>query len=118
MTTNDNAVPDDLVPADVLASTSPVAIFSLAELKPGKDADELRKALASMISATREEKGHVQYTVHTNLHQPGVYAFYECWSTGADLAQHMRNPALQPYHAALFENLEMTTLEWLRPFDA
>ncbi|GAA0391418.1 putative quinol monooxygenase [Micromonospora gifhornensis] len=115
MASNDQTHPDDLVPAEVRTSTSPVAIFSLAALKPGSSESDMRQTLKSMTAATREEQGCRQYSVHTSIQEPGIYAFYECWSTGADLLAHMKNPALQTYHAQMFGNLEMKTLEFLRP---
>ncbi|MET8368304.1 putative quinol monooxygenase [Micromonospora profundi] len=117
MASNEQVLPDDLVPAEVLASTSPIAISSLARLKPGKSDDDMQKAFKEMMSAAREEEGCEQYTIHANLYQPGIYAFYERWSSGADLLRHMRNPSLQTYHGQFFENLDVE-IEWLRPLEA
>ncbi|MFF0175438.1 putative quinol monooxygenase [Micromonospora profundi] len=117
MTSNEHVLPDDLVPAEALASTSPIAISSLARLKPGKSDDEMQKAFTAMMSAAREEEGCEQYAIHATLGQPGVYAFYERWSSGADLLRHMQNPSLRTYHGQFFKNLDVE-IEWLRPLDA
>ncbi|WP_432835483.1 putative quinol monooxygenase [Dactylosporangium sp. CA-092794] len=118
MSTPDDNVPDGLLPADMLASTTPVAVYGYARAKPGKE-DEFERLVRSIIPSIRAEWGYEQYTVHTSKDEPGAFAFYERWTSGADLLRHVRQPFMQDYFgrlpALLATDLEAT---WIWPLDA
>ncbi len=115
MSTHDNTVPDGLVPSDVLNSTTPVAVYGFARAKAGKE-EALARLIRSIVPAVRAEQGYEQYSVHTTPAQPGAFAFYERWSTGADIARHLQQPFMQTYFGALPELVEGDLeAEWLRP---
>lgn len=118
MSTTEDTVPDGLLPADVLASTTPVAVYGYARATPGRE-QEMADLIKSIIPLVREEQGYEQYSVHTTDAEPGAFAFYERWSTGADLLRHVRQPFMQDYFGKL-PALVSTDLEatWLRPLDA
>ncbi|CCQ14459.1 Uncharacterized conserved protein [Rhodococcus sp. AW25M09] len=118
MSTPENTVPDGLVPADVLASTTPVAVYGFARAKAGKE-QELANLIRSIIPEVRAEQGYEQYSVHNATQQPGAFAFYERWSTGADIARHLQQPFMQIYFGALPDLVEGDLeAEWLWPLSA
>jgi quinol monooxygenase YgiN len=118
MSTTEDTVPDGLLPADVLASSTAVAVYGFARAEPGKER-ELEDAIRAIIPAVRAEQGYEQYSVHTTKEQPGAFAFYERWSSGADLARHVQQPHMQEYFGKLGDlvagDLEA---EWLWPLSS
>ncbi|MDQ0744756.1 quinol monooxygenase YgiN [Clavibacter sp. B3I6] len=115
MSTTDDTVPDGLMPADVLASITPVAVYGFARAQAGKER-ELEDAIRAIIPAVRAEQGYEQYTVHTAKEQPGAFAFYERWSSGADIARHVQQPHMQDYFGKLADLVEGDLeAEWLWP---
>lgn len=115
MSTPDDTVPDGLMPADVLASTTPVAVYGFARAKAGKKR-ELEDAIRAIIPAVRAERGYEQYAVHTSEERPGSFAFYERWSSGQDIARHVQQPHMQDYFGKLGDLVEGDLeAEWLRP---
>ncbi|MGS2643843.1 antibiotic biosynthesis monooxygenase [Streptosporangium sp. LJ11] len=118
MSNTDGAVPEGLVPAEVLASTGPVAVHAVGRAKPGKD-KEFEELIKSVVPLIRAEQGCEQYVVHTSDEEPGVYAIYERFSSGADMVRHMRQPFVQEYFGQAGRLLEgRLEAKWLRPLDA
>lgn len=115
MSTTEDTVPDGLMPADVLASTTPVAVYGFARAKAGK-ADELEAAIRAIIPTVRAEQGYEQYSVHTTKEQPGAFAFYERWSSGADIARHVQQPHMQDYFGKIADLVDGDLeADWLWP---
>lgn len=117
MSDGNDGVPDGLVPAEALASTTAVAVFGLGRVRPGKD-KELETLVASILPLARAEQGCEQYLVHAKRDEPGVYAFYERWANGEDLLRHVQQPFVQEYFVALFGLLEPGfETKWLWPLE-
>jgi quinol monooxygenase YgiN len=115
MSTPEDTVPDGLMPADVLASTTPVAVYGFARARTGKE-KALDDAIRAIIPTVRAEQGYEQYAVHTSKEQPGAFAFYERWSSGADIARHVQQPHMQDYFGKLADLVEGDLeAEWLWP---
>lgn len=93
MSTDDTA-PDGLIPAAILASDTPVAVYGYARAKAGGDGRMLGETQA-IIGLTRKEDGCEQYVVHTTPDQPGAFAFYERWSSGGHLLAHVSQPFMR-----------------------
>ncbi|MER6651933.1 putative quinol monooxygenase [Streptomyces sp. NPDC000971] len=114
MSTDDTA-PDGLIPAAVLASDTPIAVYGYARAKAGEE-DRLLDEIQAIIGLTRKEDGCEQYTVHTTPDQPGAFAFYERWSSGAHLLAHVSQPFMQTYFAAITGLVEgELEAHWLHP---
>ncbi|MGO2751049.1 MAG: putative quinol monooxygenase [Pseudoclavibacter sp.] len=96
---------NSVIPADVAASPSPVALFGYAHPRPGREA-ELEATLRSFLTPTRAEAGALAYEVHAVPDAPGVMAFYEHWASGLALAEHLRLPQMQGFLATRMELLE------------
>ncbi|GAB7192108.1 hypothetical protein NUM3379_28170 [Kineococcus sp. NUM-3379] len=116
--TTADAVPDGLIPAHVLASTTPVAVYGYARAKAGREQDLLEQ-IRAIIGPTRAEAGYEQYEVHTTAEDPRAFAFYERWSSGAHLLAHVSQPFMQSYFAAIGELVEGDLeAHWLTPVPA
>ncbi|MFJ9349312.1 putative quinol monooxygenase [Streptomyces sp. NPDC101237] len=111
----ENTVTDGLIPADILASATPVAVYGYARARAGEES-RLLGEIQAVIGPTREEAGCEQYVVHTAPDEPGAFAFYERWSSGAHLLAHVSQPFMQKYFAAIADLVD-TELEahWLNP---
>ncbi|MEU0136972.1 putative quinol monooxygenase [Streptomyces sp. NPDC006296] len=111
----DDTTPDGLVPAAVLASATPVAVYGYARARAGEESRMLG-AIEAIIGLTRAEDGCEQYVVHTTPDQPGAFAFYERWSSGAHLLAHLSQPFMQTYFAAVADLVEgELEAHWLHP---
>jgi quinol monooxygenase YgiN len=118
MSTTEDTVPDGLMPADVLASRNPVAVYGFARAKAGK-AEELEAAIREIIPTVRAEEGYEQYSVHTSKEQPGAFAFYERWSSGPDIAGHVQQPHMQDYFGKIADLVDgELQAEWLWPLSS
>jgi quinol monooxygenase YgiN len=118
MSKPEDTVPDGLMPADVLASITPVAVYGFARAKAGK-AQELEAAIQEIIPLVRAEEGYEQYSVHTTTEQPGAFAFYERWSSGPDIARHVQQPHMQDYFGKIAGLVDGDLeAEWLWPLSS
>ncbi|MEU8381152.1 putative quinol monooxygenase [Streptosporangium sp. NPDC048865] len=118
MSDTGDAVPEGLVPAEVLASTGPVAVHAVGRVKPGRD-KEFEELIKSVLPLIREEQGCEQYVVHTDGGEPGVYLIYERFSSGADMVRHLTQPFMRAYFEEAGRLLEgRLEAKWLRPLDA
>jgi quinol monooxygenase YgiN len=118
MSTTEDTVPDGLMPADVLASSTPVAVYGFARAQAGK-AEELEAAIREIIPVVRTEEGFEQYAVHTTKEQPGAFAFYERWSSGPDIARHVQQPHMQNYFSKIAGLVDGDLeAEWLWPLSS
>lgn len=105
------------MPADVLASPTPVAVYGFARAKAGKE-QELEDLIKSIIPLVRAEAGYEQYWVHTTKKEPGAFAFYERWSSGADILRHVQQPFMQDYFGKLSDLVEGDLeADWIWPLD-
>ncbi|MEM7668867.1 MAG: putative quinol monooxygenase, partial [Pseudomonadota bacterium] len=66
---------------------------------PGKE-DLVRSELEKLVPITRAEAGCLQYDLHVDTSEPGVFAFYENWETRELWRTHMNAPHLAAYMAA------------------
>ena len=63
----------------------------------GKDGLEetVLKELSALLAPTRCETGCIQYDLHRETDDPGVFVFYEIWKSRQDLDEHLEKPYLQ-----------------------
>jgi quinol monooxygenase YgiN len=115
MNNADDVVTDELVPHDVQASTSPVAVFAVGRARTGKEKD-FEKLLDKVVPLIRQEPGCEQYVVHASREEPGVYSIYERFRSGADLLRHLQEPFVQAYLGAAAELLDgRLEARWMTP---
>ena len=116
MTTD--TVPDGLIPADILAATTPVAVYGLARIRPGAE-QRFLDLVTSIIPRVRAEAGYEQYEVHAAKDETGAFAFYERWISGTALLAHVQQPFMQEYFAQLPDLLAADLkAHWLIPVAA
>jgi quinol monooxygenase YgiN len=118
MSDTEDAVTNELVPAEVLGSNHPVAVFAVSRVKPGKE-EEFEELVKSVVTLVRGEPGCEQYVVHRRSGEPGAYVVYERYATGADLVKHFEMPFVQDFFARAGELVEgPPETTWLRPVEA
>jgi quinol monooxygenase YgiN len=71
-------------------------ITTIARLKakPGAES-QLEDVLKSLIEPTRAESGCIDYTMHRDVEEPGVYYFYDNWRSQEDLDAHFEMPHMK-----------------------
>ena len=70
---------------------SQLTIVATIQAKLGKE-DEVRSELQRLVAPTRGEQGCVQYDLHESNTQPGLFLFYENWTSLKDLEHHLQSP--------------------------
>jgi len=66
---------------------------------PGKET-LVRTELDKLIEITRAEAGCLQYDLHVDTTNPGLFVFYENWETRDLWQTHMNTPHLAAYMEA------------------
>ncbi|MBA4025492.1 MAG: antibiotic biosynthesis monooxygenase [Gordonia sp.] len=107
----------DLVPAELLASDSPVAFFGYAHAKQGLHQALLERMLA-LGEPSRREPGILAYEIHQDSSRPDAIAFYELYANGAAVRDHLEQPYMQEFFAdrmsLLESDFEMSVLNPVR----
>lgn len=104
----------ELVPASVLTSENPVAVYGTIRIRPDRIGD-YHELVTTIIPLVQAEDGCRQYLVHTT-DESGEYAFYEHWSSGAALAAHLEQPFMADYFGRMPELLAGGfETRWLTP---
>ena len=65
-------------------SSKPITVIATFQANPGKEA-ELQKALASLVTPTRQEAGCINYDLHVSAEYPSRFLFHETWTSRAHL---------------------------------
>ena len=81
-------------------NSKPITVVATFQAKTGK-AEELKKALLSLVAPTRKEAGCVLYELHQLPDAPDKFLFYETWTSKTHLEAHLQSPHIQ----ALFPRL-------------
>ena len=78
-----------------------MALTILAQITaaPGKE-DLVRTELEKLVPITRAEAGCIQYDLHVDNENPGVFVFYETWESRELWQDHMKAPHLAAYMQA------------------
>ncbi len=66
---------------------------------PGHE-DRLRGSLEKLVAPTRAEAGCIQYDLHVDNENPGLFLFFEIWETRALWQAHMQADHLKAHAAA------------------
>jgi quinol monooxygenase YgiN len=73
----------------------------VARIEANADKIELVKAeLLRLVDPTLEEEGCIQYDLHQDNENPGVFVFYENWESRELWQKHMNNTHLAEYMKA------------------
>jgi quinol monooxygenase YgiN len=82
-----------------------LVIIATVEAKAGKE-QQLGEILKKFVAPTRSEAGCIQYDVHVDLENPGVFIFYERWVDQAALDLHFKMPYIIEGFEAMAEITE------------
>ena len=75
-------------------SAKTITVVATFQAKPGK-AEELKRALISLVAPTRKEAGCINYDLHQSPDDPGKFLFHENWTSKAALDAHLKMPHIQ-----------------------
>ena len=70
---------------------SSVTVIARLKAKPGLES-KVRKELEYMVEETQKEPGCINYDLHINMEDPGVFLFHENWQSKEALESHMQTP--------------------------
>jgi quinol monooxygenase YgiN len=79
-------------------------------------ANALKTALTTMVKASQQETGCLQYDLHESIATPGVFLIYETWESKAAHALHDRSWHIKKWRtqeASLIE--EKPTVSFWKP---
>lgn len=74
----------------------PLTIVARITAHPGKET-LVRAELEKLVPITRAEDGCLQYDLHVDTSNPGVFLFYENWQSRDLWQTHMNAPHLAAY---------------------
>ncbi|MCX2730605.1 putative quinol monooxygenase [Saccharopolyspora sp. NFXS83] len=86
--------------------------------KPGKEA-ELKAFIAGTVTASRADRGNIDYEPHEVEGQPGTFIVFERWDTREAFEGHLKAPRRQELAPQLMELLDGAAddgVRFLRPF--
>jgi quinol monooxygenase YgiN len=89
-------------------------VVALIKAKAGKE-KELEAMLRSLVAPTRAEAGCVQYDLHVDKAQPGLYVFVERWESESHLKTHLKSSHIQSGMARRAELIETLDIRRLQP---
>ena len=77
------------------------ALTIVARIEAKKDKIELvRSELLKLVEPTRKEQGCMQYDLHQDNDNPGIFIYYENWESRELWQAHMNNDHLKAYMEA------------------
>ncbi|MER5930837.1 putative quinol monooxygenase [Streptomyces sp. NPDC002054] len=83
----------------------PFTLVGTARPRPERAA-ELKQLLLSFVEPTRRESGCLEYHVHEDRDEPGLFVFYEAWRSRADLDAHLALPHIRDFQERRMDYLE------------
>lgn len=72
----------------------PLTVVATIKAKPGRE-DAVRAELRKLVPPTRDEQGCIQYDLHESTSEPGLFLFYENWTSREDLERHLRSAHIE-----------------------
>jgi len=82
-----------------------LTIVARIRAKKGQE-DRAKEALRGMLAPTRAESGCINYDLHQSVDDPGLFVFYENWTTAAHLDAHLKTAHFQGFLKVAPEILE------------
>lgn len=73
--------------------------------------EEVKAALHQIIEPSREEKGNLQYDLHTESEQKGSFVFFERWASDEALEKHNKTEHFKQLVKALMANWKVWRLK-------
>lgn len=76
-----------------------LTIIAKWKAKPGAE-NELDERLRSLVAPTLAEEGCINYDLHRSIEDPGLFMFYENWTTKPLWEQHINAPHISTFFAS------------------
>lgn len=87
-----------------------LTIVAKIQAEPGWEL-EVEQALLAAVDPTLAEDGCLQYDLHRDLNQPGLFLYYENWASRSQWEAHMRSAHLAAMKKAT-EGKVVETVIW------
>lgn len=71
-----------------------LTVVARIHAREGKE-DTLRAELSKLVAPTHAERGCVQYDLHESNSQPGLFLFFENWTSETELELHLQSPHIE-----------------------
>ena len=88
---------------------SQLTLIAKWKAKPGAE-DRLYEALRSLVEPTLAEQGCINYDLHRSIEDPGLFMFYENWTSRPLWERHMESQHLQEFSANTEDIVEVWEL--------
>ncbi|KAA9001192.1 antibiotic biosynthesis monooxygenase [Affinibrenneria salicis] len=75
---------------------------------------EVTQAVTQAVAPARQEEGNIQYDLHEDINEPGVFLFFERWKSNEALEEHNKTAHFTALIAALENKVEFTTIRLLK----
>lgn len=89
--------------------STPLTIIARIEAVAGQT-EVVKKALQGLIEPTLKEAGCIQYDLHQDNYNPGVFLFYEIWETRELWQQHGESAHISAHRVATKETIASTII--------
>ena len=98
--------------------SEPLTLIARLTAKPDQ-AEALGEGLRALIAPTLAEPGSIEYRLHRDHADPGVWILYETWRSRADLDAHFEQPytraMLARFPVLLAREMELTFCTMVAP---
>jgi quinol monooxygenase YgiN len=75
---------------------NPLTVIAKVKARPGTE-EQVFEALRKLISTTLAEEGCIDYDMHRSIEDPGLFMFYENWTSRSLWEQHMNAPHIKGF---------------------
>jgi quinol monooxygenase YgiN len=83
-----------------------LTIVAKITAKSGKE-DAVRNELMKLVVPTHSEPGCIQYDLHESNSEPGIFLFFENWTSEQDLSRHLQSAHIEALRSKEAELLAM-----------
>ena len=73
-----------------------VTVVALIRAQAGQE-EQLGAALQALVEPTHREDGCINYDLHRDLDDPGLFIFHENWESRGHLERHLQSDHIQHF---------------------
>ena len=89
--------------------SNPLVIVARIEAVDGQ-ADAVKTALQKIVAPTLKEEGCIQYDLHQDNNDPGVFLFFEIWETRELWQKHGESEHISAHRIATKDTIASTVI--------
>ena len=81
-----------------------ITVVAQFKARSGMEKD-LREMLLALVAPSRSDEGCINYDLHQSIEDPGLFIFYENWSSREHLDRHAATPHVQAFRSRVADSL-------------